>query len=131
MTSEKWGMNYNSVSIFSSILVWQNAKSLRDKGKFLECLKIKDQRTNGPVNAPLISWPRKAQNIQNLENIGKRNDLDLQYSHTFIYTIRCLLLLAFRSLAAIVSEKIHLSLNCTLVTERSSTVLCKKALMGP
>ena len=34
-----------------------------------------------------------------------RNDLDLQYSHTFIYSIRCLLLLAFRSLAAIVFEK--------------------------
>ena len=34
-----------------------------------------------------------------------RNDLDLQYSLTFIYLIRCLLLLAFRSLAAIVSEK--------------------------
>ena len=34
-----------------------------------------------------------------------RNDLDLQYSHTFIYLIRCLLLQTFRSLAAIVSEK--------------------------
>ena len=34
-----------------------------------------------------------------------RNDLDLQYSHTFLYSIRCLLLLTFRSLAAIVSEK--------------------------
>ena len=34
-----------------------------------------------------------------------RNDLDLQYSHSFIYSIRCLLLLTFRSLAAIVSEK--------------------------
>ena len=34
-----------------------------------------------------------------------RNDLDLQYLHTFIYSIRCLLLLTFRSLAAIVSEK--------------------------
>ena len=33
------------------------------------------------------------------------NDLDLQYSHTFIYSIRCLLLQTFRSLAAIVSEK--------------------------
>ena len=29
----------------------------------------KYQRTNGPVNAHLISWPSKAQNIQNLENI--------------------------------------------------------------
>ena len=28
-----------------------------------------NQRTNGPVNALLISWPSKAQNIQNLENI--------------------------------------------------------------
>ena len=34
-----------------------------------------------------------------------RNDLDLQYSHTFIYLIRCLLLLTFRSLAAILSKK--------------------------
>ena len=34
-----------------------------------------------------------------------RHDLDLQYSHTFMYSIRCLLLLTFRSLAAIVSEK--------------------------
>ena len=34
-----------------------------------------------------------------------RNDLDLQYSHTFIYSIRCLLLPTFRLLAAIVSEK--------------------------
>ena len=34
-----------------------------------------------------------------------RNDLDLQYSHTFINLIRCLLLPTFRSLAAIVSEK--------------------------
>ena len=34
-----------------------------------------------------------------------RNDLDLQYSYIFIYSIRCLLLLTFRSLAAIVSEK--------------------------
>ena len=30
-----------------------------------------------------------------------RNDLDLQYSHVVIYSIRCLLLLTFRSLAAI------------------------------
>ena len=30
---------------------------------------FKNQRTNGPVNAHLISWPSKAQNIQNLDNI--------------------------------------------------------------
>ena len=34
-----------------------------------------------------------------------RNDIDLQYSHTFIYSIRCLFLQTFKSLAAIVSEK--------------------------
>ena len=28
-----------------------------------------NQRTSGPVNAHLLSWPSKAQNIQNLENI--------------------------------------------------------------
>ena len=65
----------------------------------------KNQRTNGPVNAHLISWPSKAQNIQNLENIWIRNDLDLQYSHTFIISISCLHLPTFRSLAAILSEK--------------------------
>ena len=32
--------------------------------KLILCL---NQRTNGPVNAYLISWPSKAQNIQNLE----------------------------------------------------------------
>ena len=34
-----------------------------------------------------------------------RNDIDLQYSHTFINSIRCLLLPTFRSLAAIISKK--------------------------
>ena len=34
-----------------------------------------------------------------------RNSLDIQYSHIFIYSIRCMFLLTFRSLAAIVSEK--------------------------
>ena len=40
---------------------------------YMGVLKVPDldtnQRTNGPVNAHLISWPSKAQNIQNLENI--------------------------------------------------------------
>ena len=34
-----------------------------------------------------------------------RNDIELQYSYIFIYSIRCLVLLIFMSLAAIVSEK--------------------------
>ena len=42
--------------------------------------------------------------VHNLEPRSS-NDLDLQYSRTFIYSIRCLLLPTFRSLAAIVSEK--------------------------
>ena len=42
-----------------------------------------------------------------VHDLGPRssNDLDLQYLHTFIYSIRCLLLPTFRSLAEIVSEK--------------------------
>ena len=41
-----------------------------------------------------------------VHDLGPRssNDLDLQYSHIFINSIRCLLLLTFGSLAAIVSE---------------------------
>ena len=42
-----------------------------------------------------------------VHDLGPRSsdDLDLQYSYTFINSIRCLLLLTFMSLAAIVSEK--------------------------
>ena len=42
-----------------------------------------------------------------IHDLGPRssNDLDLQYSHTFIYSFRFLLLPTFRSLAAIASEK--------------------------
>ena len=39
------------------------------KNSLREAMKTFNQRTNGPVNAHLISWPSKAQNIQNLENI--------------------------------------------------------------
>ena len=40
-------------------------------------------------------------------DLGPRSNIDLdpQYSHTFIYSNRLLLLLTFRSQAAIVSEK--------------------------
>ena len=42
-----------------------------------------------------------------VHNLGprSRNGLDLQYSHIFIYSIRCLHLPTFRSLASILSEK--------------------------
>ena len=29
-------------------------------------LKLQNQRTNGPLNAHLISWPSKAQNLENI-----------------------------------------------------------------
>ena len=38
-----------------------------------------------------------------------RNDLDLQYSHTFIKSVSCLYLPTFRSHASIVSEKLTVS----------------------
>ena len=34
-----------------------------------KCFKLNNQRTNGPVNPHLISWPSYVQNIQYLENI--------------------------------------------------------------
>ena len=34
-----------------------------------------NQRTSGPVNAHLMSWPSKVQNIQNLEIYGKEMTL--------------------------------------------------------
>ena len=87
------------------------------------------------MSAILVMWPASCHQIfisvylktfiQNLVQIGtvvsekiqfeflyvhdlgprSRNDLDLQYSYIFIYLIRCLLLVPFWTLAAIVSEK--------------------------
>ena len=51
---------------------WEQAAQDRTKWRCLMnkgASQFEDQRTNGPVNAHLISWPSKAQNIQNLENI--------------------------------------------------------------
>ena len=98
--------HYNSmVAMETSGRIWSNFELIQALIHVLITCKYENQRTNGPVNAHLISWPSKAQNIQNLENIWKRNDLDLQYSHTFIISISCLHLPTFRSQAAIVSEK--------------------------
>ena len=87
---------------WSSVLSSDNVVDTWEKFKSI-FMSVVNQRTNGPVNAHLISWPTKAQNIQNLENIWYRNDI--QYSHTFKNSIKCLHLQTFRSLAAIVSEK--------------------------
>ena len=45
--------------------------------------------------------------FSNVNDLGPRskNDIDLEYSHTFINLIRCLHLPTFRSQAANVSEK--------------------------
>ena len=44
-----------------------------------------NQRTNGPVNAHLISWPSKAQNIQNHEDAELRVLLGLSHLDASIY----------------------------------------------
>ena len=51
----------------------------RNKGYHIGFQKLatdkKNQTTNGPVNPHLISWPSKAQNMQNLETYGKEMTL--------------------------------------------------------
>ena len=58
-------MNENQYNNFpiSEVRVWLSS----DCSVILQ--DSKNQRTNGPVNAHLISWPSKAQNIQNLKKI--------------------------------------------------------------
>ena len=57
---------------------------------------------NGPVVSEKIGFE-----FLYVRDLGPRssNDLDLQYSHTFIKSISCLYLPTFRSQASIVSEK--------------------------
>ena len=57
---------------------------------------------NGPVVSEKIWFE-----FLYVRDLGPRssNDLDLQYSHTFIKSISCLYLPTFRSQASIVSEK--------------------------
>ena len=57
---------------------------------------------NGPVVSEKIRFE-----FLYVHNLGPRlsNDLDLQYSHTFMKSITCLYLPNFRSQASIVSEK--------------------------
>ena len=60
-----------------------------------------NHRTNGHVNAHLISWPSKSETYKTWKIYDKINDLDLQYSHTFRIATSCLHL----PQAAIFSEK--------------------------
>ena len=62
----------------------------------------RNQRTNGPVNAHLISWPSKAQKYKIWKIYGKEMTLTF---YTQLTSISCLHLPTFRSQAAIVSEK--------------------------
>ena len=57
---------------------------------------------NGPVVSEKIRFE-----FLYVHDLGPRssNDLDLQYSHTFMKSISCLYLPTFRSQASIVSEK--------------------------
>ena len=56
--------------IMNIVLAWSNSEVSESPENVYENRKHKiNQRTNGPVNAHLISWPSKTQNIQNLENI--------------------------------------------------------------
>ena len=72
-----------------------------------ESLSIRNLVKNGPV----VSEKSKFK-FSYVNDLGprSRNDLDLQYSHTFINLITCLHLQTFRSQAAIVSEKSTVSL---------------------
>ena len=62
---------------------------------------------NGPVVYEKIRFE-----FLNVHDLGPRssNDLDLQYSHTFMKSISCLYLPTFRSQASIVPEKSTVSL---------------------
>ena len=52
------------------VVVFYNKLAFKKVVLFLTLsVYLKNQRTNGPVNAHRILWPSKAQNIQNLENI--------------------------------------------------------------
>ena len=62
---------------------------------------------NGPVVSEKIRFE-----FLYVHNLGPRssNDLDLQYSHTFMKSISCLYLPTFRSKTSIISEKSTVSL---------------------
>ena len=57
-------------------------------------------------NGPIVSETIRFEFLY-VHDLGPRssNDLDLQYSYTFMMSISCLYLLTFRSHASIVSEK--------------------------
>ena len=60
---------FQTSSLYQFLSQATSRKHLRTKVTPDLHLTYSNQRTNGPVDAHLISWPSKAQNIQNLENI--------------------------------------------------------------
>ena len=69
-------------------------------------LVLKAYTQNFAENCPVVSEEGEFK-FSYVNGLGprSRNDVDLQYSHTFSYTIRCLHPPIFMPLAAIVSEK--------------------------
>ena len=69
-------------------------------------LYLKASLQNLVQNGPVVSEKIRFEFLY-VRNLGPRssNDLDLQYTHTFIKSISCLFLPTFRSQASIVSEK--------------------------
>ena len=56
-----------SIWTFSRQFIFANFSLHKNKSAYSK--KLSNQRTSGPVNAHLISWPSKAQNIQNLKSV--------------------------------------------------------------
>ena len=84
-TEKKWQHGFsNYITICCHGIQWSDLAEFQTHPNFflhvlIACKYEKDQinqRTNGPVNAHLISWSSKAQNIQNLGKIcGKEMTL--------------------------------------------------------
>ena len=74
--------------------------------KFSFPYKLKAFIQNLVQNGPVVSEKIRFEFLY-VHHLGPRssNDLDLQYSHTFMNSISCLYLPTFRSQALIVSEK--------------------------
>ena len=59
----------NSIDVTICVITTARSKNIFRQTKFVS--EDSSQRTNGPVEVHLISWPSKAQNIQNLKIYGK------------------------------------------------------------
>ena len=66
-----WVDNVQYDIIYTTCYMYTLVKRASNYGRQMYILQVQyqNQRTIGPVNAHLISWPRKAQNIQNIDKI--------------------------------------------------------------